>query len=511
MINRKPLYRQVMHYLFLLTIALAFAAIFHFCISPVVTQETEFDVSCFHVIGNAMLSGKMPYLNFIDNKGPVLYFIYMLASLIGPFPWGIFIISTILDFCMLVMLEQICRRLKIPHAFWILPLFLFFYTCVCSNGGLTEDISLPFTMAAFLVYLDFDERFRQREMRPLAGFLLGLLFWFCAFTRINNALPIGLITASIGVQLLLKKEWKKTAAYIGSFAAGTILIVVPIVLWLLQKGAWREFVTQFLINNFKYSAAEDAMSKVDLFFHNRFGVGLFLLLFEGSIGAFLFSWHCGKRRLPMLLTSLAVLLGTAVSFISVTLPFKHYLLIILIPVFFGFILQYAFPDDAPEKSKKRRLFVACATVLCSVGMIFVFSGKVKIEDGLTYAKAVSGRILDGKLFQKTEYEQSIERLADRIPVEEQGSVYSLNADPKFYAYSGIIPCKRMFVCQELFTDISKEYTDEFISYFAIDPPKWLVTEEPLETIDLCGTGAAIMAAYHLVDDTTGYYYLYERR
>mgnify|MGYP001596181417 CR=1 FL=1 len=511
MMNRKPFYRQALHYFFLGMIALLFAAIFHFCISPVMTQETEFDVSCFHVIGNAMRFGNMPYLNFIDNKGPVQYVIYLLASLIGPFPWGVFIISTLLDFCMLVMLEQICRRLKIPHAFWILPLFLFFYTCVCSNGGLTEDFSLPLTMAAFLIYLDFDERFRQREMRLLTGFLLGLLFWLCAFTRINNALPIGLITASIGVQLLVKKEWKKTAAYIGSFATGTLLIVVPIVLWLLQKGAWQEFLNQFLINNFKYAAAEDAISKVDLFFHNRFGFALFFLVIESILGAYLFYRRSGKARGSILITTLVVLLGTGLSFISMTQSFPHYLLVILIPAFFGFVLQYAYPDDAPEKNKKRRLFVIFTTVFCCVGMIFTFSGKVKVEDGLYYVKTVSHRILDGELFQETEYEQTIDRLADRIPLEEQNSVYSLNADPRFYAYSGIIPCKRMFVCQALFTDISKEYADEFVSYFAIDPPKWLVTEEPLETIDLCGTGAAITAAYRLVDDTTGYYYLYERR
>ena len=81
MLKRKTLYQQILHYLLLLLIALAFAALFHFCISPVMTEMTEFDVSCFQVIGNAMRSGKMPYLNFIDNKGPVLYFVYMLSSL----------------------------------------------------------------------------------------------------------------------------------------------------------------------------------------------------------------------------------------------------------------------------------------------------------------------------------------------------------------------------------------------------------------------------------------------
>lgn len=507
---RKPVYRTVLHSFFLLMIAALFAAFFHFRINPVVTQETEFDASCFHVIGNAMLSGQMPYLNFIDNKGPVLYFIYMVAALLFNFPWGIFIISTLLDFYMLLLLEKISKRLDISHSFWILPLFLLFYVCVCSNGGLTEDFSLPLTMTAFLVYLEFNERIENRRMRFVTGFQMGLLFWLCAFTRINNALPIGLITAAIGIQLLVNKEYKKTLAFIGAFAAGTVVVVLPIVLWLLKNGAFWEFLNQFLLNNFKYSSAEDAMSKVDLFFHNRFGYGLFFLAFEGALGAFLFYRHCGKAKLSLFITTLAVVLGTGLSFISMTKAFPHYLLVILIPAFFGFILQYAYPNGAPEKKGKRKVFVITATALCCIGMIFAFSGKLKVEIGLSYAKEVIGAATNGSLFEKTDYEQTIDRIAEQIPDDERDSVFSIDAAPQFYAFSGITPCKRMFVCQSLFTGISKDYYDEFVSYFSVDPPMWLITEDPLETIDICGTRASLTASYRLVDGTSGIYYLYAR-
>lgn len=510
MTNRKPLYRKALHYFLFLMIAVLFAAFFHFSISPVVTEKTEFDASCFHVIGKAMLSGLMPYSNFIDNKGPVQYFIYMVSSLLFRFPWGIFIISTILDFCMLILLENICKRLKISHSFWILPLFLFFYICVCSNGGLTEDFSLPLTMAAFLIYLDFDESFMNHRMRLLTGFLMGLLFWLCAFTRINNALPIGLITAVIGIQLLLKKEYKKTLAYIGAFAAGTIIIVLPIAIWLLKNGTFSEFIDQFLINNFRYSSAEDAVPKVDLFFHSKFGYGLFFLVIESALGAFLFYQHCGKARFSIFITTLTVIIGTGLSFISMTKAFPHYLLVILTPAFFGFILPFAYPNDAPEKKGKRKLFVAITTILCCIGMVFAFSGKLKLESGLSYAKAVTGAISDGSLFQKTEYERAIDRLAENIPSDERDSVFSIDAEPQFYAFSGIAPCKRMFVCQSLFTEISKAYYDEFVSYFSIDPPKWLITEKPLETMDVCGQGETLAAVYRLVDAAPGFYYLYTR-
>jgi len=509
MTQSKPFYRRALYYLFLLMIALLFAAVFQFSVSPVVTQETEFDVSCFHVIGRAMAFGQMPYLDFLDNKGPVLYVVYMFASLMFEFPWGIFLISALLNFCSLLLLDRICKRLKIPNSFWILLLYLFFYTCVCSNGGLTEDFALPLTLAAFFIYLDVDASLKDGNFRLSSGLLLGLLFWLCAFTRVNNALSIALITASIGVQLLLKREWKKTAAFAGAFAAGSVIVVLPVVLWLSRNGALQEFLNQVLLNNFKYSAAEDAMSKADLFFHNRFGVQLFFLVGVGILGAIIFFCRFRKSRLPLFITTLVVLFGTAASFVSMTKAFPHYLLIILIPAFFGFILAFAHWNDLPERTKRRRVFVIGLAVLCCAGMIFTFSGKLKVERGLYYTKELSGAVLNGTLFEKTEYEKSIDRLAEHIPVEERDSVYSIDIDPKFYAFSGITPAKRMFVCQSLFTGISTEYYDEFVSYFTNDPPKWLLTEEPLETIYVCGTHDSLVASYRFVDKTLGLYNLYQ--
>ena len=143
-------------------------------------------------------------------------------------------------------------------------------------------------MAAFLIYLDFDEQLKNSRLRLINGFLLGLLFWLSAFTRINNALPIGLITASIGVQLLLKKEYKQLAAFVGMFAAGSVLLVLPVVLWLTGNGAFHEFLTQFLINNFKYSSSEIALPKAELFFHRTFGIAFFLLIIECIVGVLQF-------------------------------------------------------------------------------------------------------------------------------------------------------------------------------------------------------------------------------
>ena len=509
MSRQKPVFRHAIHYLLLFMLALLFATFFHFLISPIITEATDIDVSCFQIIGKAMTAGQMPYLNFIDNKGPVLYFIYMISSLLLPFPWGIFFFSVILDFVSFIILEKICNRLKITHSFYIILLYLFFYICICSNGGLTEDISLPLTLAAFLIYLDFDESLKQNKFHCSHGFLLSLLFWVCAFTRFNNALSIGLIVASVAIQLLLTKRFQYLIRFIASFAAGSILIVLPIVFWLLRNGALQEFFHQFLFMNFQYAQAEDAVSKVDLFFRNRFGFALLVLLLESFLGAYMFYRRRGKENRSIFITTLVVLFGTALSFVSMTKPIIHYLLVILVPAFFGFILQYAYLDRAPQPIGKNRVFIIITTVLCCIGLVLGGAGNFTVKVGVFFIKTVSSAIIHDDLTQKTEYEQEIERLAERIPKQERNSVYSLNANPKFFVYSDITPCKRMFVCQSLFTDISEDYAAEFITYFSVAPPSWLITEEPLSAVDLCEAENAIIDRYQLVDHSAGYY-LYQR-
>jgi hypothetical protein len=507
-VKQTPVFRRISYYFLLFLIALVFATTFYFCINPVVTESTEFDAACFHVIGSSMLHGKMPYLDFIDNKGPVQYFIYAFTALVFDFPWGIFLFSALAVFVSLILLDEIGKRLRIPHRFWILPLYLFFYVCVCSSGGLTEDFSLPLTMGAFLVYLIADESLKNQRFKPFNGFLLGVLFWLCCFTRINNALSIGLITAVLFVQLLIHRAFKKTAAFVGWFLIGSIVVVLPILLWLVKNGAMQEFLNQFILNNFKYGSS-NAMPKIDMFFRSRFGYSLFVLLIEGILGGVIFLRRCGKEKRSIFVMMLVVLFGTGLSFLSMTRAYAHYRLILLVPAFFGFILQYAYLSELPKENRKNRIFVLFTTVVCIVAMVFGFAGKTKFMEGLEYAKRVSVSIAEGNVFQRTGTEQEIDRLAANIPENERDSVFCVDADPKFFAFSGIIPAKRMFVCQPLFTEISDEYRAEFISYFSDDPPKWLITELPLEESNIAGMRDTLLATYRLVDKAD-IFYLYVR-
>lgn len=497
-------------YIFLMVISVVFVFTFAFSINPIITESLEVDASCFYVIGRDMLHGKMPYLDFVDNKGPVTYIIYALSSAISSFPWGILFISAMMIFASLVILKYICKKLNIKHFYVICLLYLFFYVCICSNGGYTEDMALPLTLGAFAVLLFSEEQLLSKKSIFISGLLYGILFWLCAFTRLNNAVTIGVLTAFSGIHILTKKQIKSFFIFVGSFLVGSFAIILPIAVWLAKNGAMQEFLNQFILNNFKYSSAGSAMSKSSLFIFEQFGHRLYLLVAIGIICSIFFIKSNPKERRPISIASIVAICITAFSFVSMTNLFLHYTLVVFAPAFFGFILLFSSSNgDKNIKTYSKKLIAA----ICCIAVLTTFTAIPQFYNGVAYAGNFVRTCLNGTITNVpngTDMSEKVSKMTDHIPENERNSVFSINVNPCFYALSGISPSERIFVCSSLFTEISDDYKNEFIGYFKTEPPKWLVTAKPLEKTEICGgLETQLIKQYILIDSVDETFYLYK--
>lgn len=531
---QKAVQRNIFQYLFIIIISIIFSALCFYRINPVDPDRVDLDASCFFVIGRAMLKGKMPYIDFVDNKGPITYLLYALSAIFGKFPWGVLITSSLLVLLSLIVLKKICDHLDINTIFAIF-LYLFFYVCICTAGGFTEDMSLPLTLSAFLCFLKIEKNILIKKSCVIYELLMGILFWACALTRINNAVSIGVIVASMGIYLLIKGEYKHFLTYILNFIVGSAFVVLPILIWLNSAGALNEFLCQFLLNNFKYSGAKTAMTKDQLFF-SVFGFKLLLLTTIGIYGAIVYKFKNKNQDSLVFVTIIISNVITAFSFISMTQPYDHYMLVIFIPSFLGFLLQFSRSKDSASNSKKKKIKINnIITVVLCLCVLTTSTGGAGLTKNLVYSviernpigestldgvefniqktfddfEQYVSKIHTGTLLEDSPNEKEIKKFVSHIPEEERNSVFAINVMPSFYAFSGIIPCKRIFVCQDLFTDISTEYRDEFISYFEKDPPRWLVTAIPLEKISLCNLGLTLKEKYNHIETDTEIFYLYE--
>ena len=51
--------------------------------SPLYKLNDWYDAQCFFTMGKSMMNGLVPYLDLFEQKGPLLFFIYGIASIIS--------------------------------------------------------------------------------------------------------------------------------------------------------------------------------------------------------------------------------------------------------------------------------------------------------------------------------------------------------------------------------------------------------------------------------------------
>jgi hypothetical protein len=189
-------------------------------------------------------NGSVPYLNWFDHKGPIIYFINYYCMLLSD-DYGIWIFE---NFCILTTL-------------------IFSYLIVKrSKNNLVADISI-FILALFIAkYYDGGNSI---ELYCLPLITIHLY-------RITNYLKLGQINTKdllmdsfiISTVLLLKINYlfflityfpliylceiKNKARIIIKLICFVIIFTSPIIVYLISKKALNEFIDQYLIFNFKY-------------------------------------------------------------------------------------------------------------------------------------------------------------------------------------------------------------------------------------------------------------------
>jgi len=160
--------------------------------SPLYPMNDWVDVNCFFTLGKGMRSGLVPYRDLYEQKGPLLYMLYALASAISDRSFlGAFLLDGIAFALFLFFSLRILqlflgeRRLVYP-----LTLALGFMTATSpafAHGGSVECLAMWMLSCCLWIIL----RARTEDRKPTAGecFAVGamcsaalyLKFTFCGF------------------------------------------------------------------------------------------------------------------------------------------------------------------------------------------------------------------------------------------------------------------------------------------------------------------------------------------
>ena len=213
------------------------------------------DANCFFTMGKSMFRGKVLYVDLFDQKGPLLFLYYGIASLISYRSFlGVFLIEVISFSIFLYYAYRLLRiYLKKETCLLSLPVisFLILTLPAFTHGGSVEEFCLPmlmYSIYSMVLFLKQGNKIPKRSMIFVNGIMAGLVatmkftllgFWFAWM-------------ASIFFYLCFQKKWKESILDCIIFLCGMCLPILPWILYFGIHHGIKTWIESYLLFNIKY-------------------------------------------------------------------------------------------------------------------------------------------------------------------------------------------------------------------------------------------------------------------
>lgn len=205
------------------------------------------DASWFFMAGKSWMSGLIPYRDFADSKGPLIWLIYGLGYLIsGNSLRGLFgfeVIAYWLNFYVLYRTALLlsCNRKQALVASMTIAI-LYFYPGMHSVMRI-EDYCHLFQSTAFYILV---KAFIKREWKRKYAFILGLCAGCTLMMKYAYFLTLLVPSGMVWIYLIVsgRSPWRNLLL----FVAGVIVIALPFVIYFLSVGALNDFIREYFIN-----------------------------------------------------------------------------------------------------------------------------------------------------------------------------------------------------------------------------------------------------------------------
>lgn len=222
------------------------------CFSPLYSLIFASDPACFYMEGHAWACGLLPYVDFVDVKGPLLFFIYMLSCLITPNSTsGIFVVHVVasaVNLYIIFLIANLFMKDKYSSMLAALMVIPFIYwRRVYLDGGESEELMMPFL--AMLLYSWYSyQQIKSTKHLKLLAYTIGIGAAITLLIKYNCTFPF--FVSFILIVCDLCHERKKISDICGitvRVALGFSIILLPFIIWLHTKSilgsCWDVYVT----------------------------------------------------------------------------------------------------------------------------------------------------------------------------------------------------------------------------------------------------------------------------
>ena len=149
--------------------------------SPLYPLNTWVDPNCYMTVARGMRAGLVPFRDLMEQKGPLLYFIHLLALLFSPDSFhGVYPIEVIAHTAFLFAAYKTARLFAKRGIVPVLVASLMILLNCYGSGDTAEAMCLPFMAWSFydaMRYFADDERRMTNAALLRNGFFAGCVFW----------------------------------------------------------------------------------------------------------------------------------------------------------------------------------------------------------------------------------------------------------------------------------------------------------------------------------------------
>ncbi len=436
------------YFMFFFSFVLSFVILF-FCSknSPLYPFNNWVDENAFYTVGISWRHGILPYRDLFEQKGPLLYLIFMLSSWILPYSFlPIFLLEVISYACFLYFSGKVIGLfLEKKYIYFILPLFasLVAGSIFFSSGGSAEEFCLPILMKMLydLLYYFVKGSIRKKTIfwdGFFAGVMAMIKFTFLGF-------PFALMMC-LFFSLFFSKEYFKSFFSCVLFLVGMSIPILGFCLYFSFHHGLDAFInTYFLFNIFGYTKKVPFLFRIEMIFLSFYkklttNVIVFHLLDLGMIYFLVRGKLSRKGKVSLILFFSLGALGIYYG----AKDFYYYFLMILPFCLIGFISLFLFLKEKID-FKEKKILIYTSFVVAFGSLIFVFT-----SPNLEYAK--------------NKKEDLVQYKFAKIIQEGKGKTL-LNygfLDGGFYFASEILPNTKYFEQQNAIVPGMKERLDEEI-------------------------------------------------
>jgi len=210
------------------------------------------DSACFFMCGKAWMNGMIPYVDFADSKGPLLWLIEGVGYLISRYNYiGVFWLSCLLYSVTFYICYKIGTLLtqsrRIGYATALLMAFPYF-CCLFHYEVRAEDWCQPFIAASLYCLL-------KEILRPSAksAHVMGIVFGLSFMAALLIKWSVAVMTLSFAASgfIILVRRKRSVAGYILCCVAAAAVLFLPFAAYMAATDSFGAFIREYFLNTGK--------------------------------------------------------------------------------------------------------------------------------------------------------------------------------------------------------------------------------------------------------------------